>query len=220
MFAPDTRVLMFAMTSGTTGEPKRLPITDELFREYRAGWRLRAAGVYGDHRELVRTKTLQLTSDWQRYRAPCGTACGQISGLAASTRPKIASRMLDLPVRVYCDGMLIEQVVVNLLSNAVKYSGDTPVVEIKIWMDGSRAFCSVRDWGIGIPADELPKIFDRFYRARTASGIAGTGIGLNFAQRIMHLHGGEIQVESYEAAGSLFTFDLPIANADQTQQAA
>jgi PAS domain S-box-containing protein len=126
----------------------------------------------------------------------------------------------DVPVRVYCDGMLVEQVVVNLLSNAIKYSGDTPVVEIKIWMEGSRAFCSVRDWGIGIPADELPKIFDRFYRARTASGIAGTGIGLNFAQRIMHLHGGEIQVESYEAAGSLFTFDLPIANADQTQQAA
>jgi len=126
----------------------------------------------------------------------------------------------DVPVRVYCDGMLIEQVVVNLLSNAIKYSGDTPVVEMKIWMDGSRAFCSVRDWGIGIPADELPKIFDRFYRARTASGIAGTGIGLNFAQRIMHLHGGDIQVESYEAAGSLFTFDLPIANADQTQQAA
>jgi PAS domain S-box-containing protein len=126
----------------------------------------------------------------------------------------------DVPVRVYCDGMLIEQVVVNLLSNAIKYSGNSPVVEFKIWMDGSRAYCSVRDWGIGIPAGELPKIFERFYRASTASGIAGTGIGLNFAQRIMHLHGGEIQVESYEAAGSLFTFDLPIANADQTQQAA
>lgn len=137
-----------------------------------------------------------------------------------SSQADIRFNVPDVPVRVYCDGMLIEQVVVNLLSNAIKYSGDTPVVEIKIWLDGSRAFCSVRDWGIGIPADELPKIFDRFYRARTASGIAGTGIGLNFAQRIMHLHGGDIQVESYEAAGSLFTFDLPIANADQTQQAA
>jgi PAS domain S-box-containing protein len=137
-----------------------------------------------------------------------------------SSQAEIRFDVPDVPVTVYCDGMLIEQVVVNLLSNAIKYSGDTPVVEIKIWMDGSRAFCSVRDWGIGIPADELPKIFERFYRARTASGIAGTGIGLNFAQRIMHLHGGEIQVESYEAAGSLFTFDLPIANADQTQQAA
>ncbi|WP_114946817.1 sensor histidine kinase [Microvirga calopogonii] len=137
-----------------------------------------------------------------------------------STQADIRFDVPDVPVTVYCDGMLIEQVVVNLLSNAIKYSGDTPVVEVKIWMEGARAFCSVRDWGIGIPADELPKIFDRFYRARTASGIAGTGIGLNFAQRIMHLHGGEIHVESYEAAGSLFTFDLPIANAEQAQQAA
>ncbi|MFL5185637.1 MAG: ATP-binding protein [Microvirga sp.] len=137
-----------------------------------------------------------------------------------SSQADIRFDVPDVPVRVYCDGMLIEQVVVNLLSDAIKYSGDTPIVEIKIWMDGSRAFCSVRDWGIGIPADEISKIFDRFYRARTATGIAGTGIGLNFAQRIMHLHGGDIQVESYEAAGSLFTFDLPIANADQAQQAA
>ncbi|NBJ12013.1 sensor histidine kinase [Microvirga arsenatis] len=137
-----------------------------------------------------------------------------------SSQAEIRFDVPDVPVRVFCDGMLIEQVVVNLLSNAIKYSGNTPVVEIKIWMDGSRAFCSVRDWGIGIPADELSKIFDRFYRARTATGIAGTGIGLNFAQRIMHLHGGEIQVESYEAAGSLFTFDLPMANAEQAQQAA
>jgi signal transduction histidine kinase len=137
-----------------------------------------------------------------------------------SSQADIRFDVPDVPVRVYCDGMLIEQVVVNLLSNAIKYSGDTPIVEIKIWMDGSRAFCSVRDWGVGIPADEISKIFDRFYRARTATGIAGTGIGLNFAQRIMHLHGGDIQVESYEAAGSLFTFDLPIANADQAQQAA
>lgn len=123
-------------------------------------------------------------------------------------------------VQVYCDSMLIEQVVINLVSNAVKYSGENPVVQITVWTEGARAFCSVRDWGIGIPADELPKIFDRFYRARTASGIAGTGIGLNFAQRIMHLHGGEIHVESYETGGSLFTFDLPLSNADQAQQAA
>lgn len=137
-----------------------------------------------------------------------------------STHAEIRFDVPDSPVLVYCDGMLIEQVVINLLSNAVKYSGETPVVEIKVWIEGARAFCSVRDWGIGIPADELPKIFDRFYRARTASGIAGTGIGLNFAQKIMHLHGGDIQVESYEAGGSLFTFDLPLPNVDQAQQAA
>jgi hypothetical protein len=97
LFAPDTKLRMFAMTSGTTGEPKRLPITDELFREYRAGWRLWGAGVYGDHRSLLRKKALQLTSDWQQYRAPSGAPCGQISGLAASSRPKISNRIFLPP---------------------------------------------------------------------------------------------------------------------------
>lgn len=97
LFAPGTRILMFAMTSGTTGEPKRLPITDELFREYRAGWLIWGGGVYGDHRELMGKKTLQLTSDWQQHRAPCGVPCGQISGLAATTRPRVVRRMFLPP---------------------------------------------------------------------------------------------------------------------------
>lgn len=97
LFAPGTRVLMFAMTSGTTGEPKRLPITAELFREYRLGWLIWAAGVYGDHRHLMHKKTLQLTSDWQLSQTPCGAPCGQISGLAATTRPKVTQRMFLPP---------------------------------------------------------------------------------------------------------------------------
>lgn len=96
LFAPSAKVLMFAMTSGTTGDPKRLPITEELFREYRAGWQMWGAGVYGDHPDLLRKKTLQLTSDWQQSTAPCGTPCGQISGLAARTRPTI-SQSIFLP---------------------------------------------------------------------------------------------------------------------------
>jgi hypothetical protein len=97
LFAPGTELRMFAMTSGTTGEPKRLPITEELFREYRAGWRMWGAGVYGDHRSLLRKKSLQLTSDWQQYRAPSGAPCGQISGLAAPSRPKISNRIFLPP---------------------------------------------------------------------------------------------------------------------------
>jgi len=97
LFAPRTRVLMFAMTSGTTGDPKRLPITKELFREYRRGWLIWAAGVYGDHRHLMQMKTLQLTSDWQLSQTPCGAPCGQISGLAAMTRPQVTQRMFLPP---------------------------------------------------------------------------------------------------------------------------
>lgn len=100
MFAPGTKILMFAMTSGTTGQPKRLPITAELFREYKAGWRMWAGGAYGDHIHLISKKTLQLASDWQQYRAPCGIPCGQISGLAAMTRPKMSGLVFPLPPRL------------------------------------------------------------------------------------------------------------------------
>jgi hypothetical protein len=100
LFSRGTRILMFAMTSGTTGQPKRLPITAELFREYRAGWRIWGAGVFGDHNDLVNKKTLQLSSDWQQYRVPSGAPCGQISGLAATTRPFIARPIFMPPPAV------------------------------------------------------------------------------------------------------------------------
>jgi hypothetical protein len=100
LFAPGTRVLMFAMTSGTTGQPKRLPITQELFDEYKSGWRIWGAGVYGDHLDLVHKLTLQLSSDWRQRRAPSGVPCGQISGLAATTRPWFTQRVFMLPTLV------------------------------------------------------------------------------------------------------------------------
>lgn len=91
MFAPETRILMFTMTSGTTGAPKHLPVTEEFFRDYKRGWHLWGTGVFYDHRELLFRKALQLTSDWQQYRTESGVPCGNISGLAAETRPLIAS---------------------------------------------------------------------------------------------------------------------------------
>ena len=121
---------------------------------------------------------------------------------------------------VYCDSLLIEQVIMNLLSNAVKYSGKDPAVDVTVWVEGARAYCSVRDKGIGIPHDEAAKIFTRFYRARTASGISGIGIGLNFAQKIIQLHGGTIHVQSREGQGSEFTFDLPVDAAALNTRAA
>lgn len=123
-------------------------------------------------------------------------------------------------IQASCDGILIEQVVGNLLSNAVKYSGRASAVEVRIAAEDDVVTCSVRDWGIGIPADELGKVFDRFFRARTASGIAGTGIGLNVARQIVQMHGGDIRVESREGEGSLFTFTIPAVSAVQAPQAA
>src|SRR5262249_16470 len=97
LFGPSTRVLMFPMTSGTTGEPKRLPVTLESFQEYKHGWHLWGAGAFGDHQDLLQKKSLQLSSDWKQFQSPTGVPCGQISGLAATTRPRIASSMFLPP---------------------------------------------------------------------------------------------------------------------------
>jgi hypothetical protein len=100
MFAPRTKLLMFAMTSGTTNEPKRLPVTELFYKEYRESWQLWGTGVYRDHQELLKRQTLQLTSDWQIESTPSGAPCGNISGLAATSRPFYMKRVFALPACV------------------------------------------------------------------------------------------------------------------------
>jgi signal transduction histidine kinase len=68
---------------------------------------------------------------------------------------------------------------------------------------------SVKDHGIGIPSDDLPRLFQPFFRSRNAASYAGTGLGLSLADRIVRLHGGSITVESQEGRGSIFTVHLP-----------
>ncbi|MCO6043897.1 GH3 auxin-responsive promoter family protein [Aeoliella sp. ICT_H6.2] len=97
MFAPKTRVLMFAMTSGTTSEPKRLPVTDRFYNEYRKSWQLWGTGVYRDHQDLLKRQSLQLSSDWQLESTPSGAPVGNISGLAATSRPFYMKRIFALP---------------------------------------------------------------------------------------------------------------------------
>lgn len=97
MFGPTSKVLMFAMTSGTTSESKYIPITNHFFREYRRGWNVWGMRTYHQHPELLRNKTLQFSSDWQQSRTEGGFYCGNISGLAAETRPMVADLVFCLP---------------------------------------------------------------------------------------------------------------------------
>lgn len=115
-----------------------------------------------------------------------------------------------LPDRLIADGTLLDQVVTNLLANAVKYSPKGGQVLVKGWQEGERALFSVSDQGVGIPPEDLPRLFQRFFRARTSTGIAGTGIGLNFVKRLVEMHGGGISVQSVEGAGTTFTVELPL----------
>ncbi|MCH7956816.1 MAG: PAS domain S-box protein [Proteobacteria bacterium] len=115
-----------------------------------------------------------------------------------------------LPEDIHADPKLLDQVFTNLLSNAVKYAPDDPHIEVKGWTDGDFAAVSVRDRGVGVPADDLPRLCERFFRARTSTGITGTGIGLNLVKKLVEMHKGTIEVDSVEGQGSVFTVRLPI----------
>jgi hypothetical protein len=97
MFRPGTKLWMFALTSGTSGEPKFIPVTGEFFREYRRGWHYWGLATYMDHFDLTWKWTLQLTSNWQEFFTEGGIPCGQISGLAAESAPPISRTVFLLP---------------------------------------------------------------------------------------------------------------------------
>jgi len=114
------------------------------------------------------------------------------------------------PIRA--DGDKLHQILVNLVDNAVKYSPDGGEIEIRAWVDRSdeRVYFSVRDHGIGLDDDAAARIFDRYDRGdTTAYRIAGTGIGLHIVKKLVHYHGGDIQVESTPGEGSTFRFWIP-----------
>ncbi|MBF0249494.1 MAG: PAS domain-containing sensor histidine kinase [Alphaproteobacteria bacterium] len=125
---------------------------------------------------------------------------------------EIVADLDGLPDVIEGDPKLLRHVFQNLLSNAVKYSPKARNVEIDGVTRGRFAVVTVRDFGVGIPTDEIPNMFRRFYRARTAEGIPGTGIGLNVCKEFVDMHGGAISVESAEGEGSTFTVSLPIEN--------
>lgn len=125
----------------------------------------------------------------------------------------------DLPDTVQADAGALEQVLANLLSNAVKYAPDAPEIDVTARTEADHVVISVRDYGVGIDAEEQGKIGERFFRASTSSGIAGTGIGLNLVKTLVELHDGQFSFISENGAGSTFTIRLPIAGPAKAQPA-
>ncbi|MBP2228857.1 signal transduction histidine kinase [Azospirillum agricola] len=116
-----------------------------------------------------------------------------------------------LPGALTADPRMLDLALANLLSNAVKYSPGRDRVLVQAVTSGDEALVAVSDEGVGIPPDEIPRLFDKFFRASTASGIAGTGIGLYLAGQLTRLHGGRIEVRSEVGRGSVFTLHLPLS---------
>jgi PAS domain S-box-containing protein len=107
----------------------------------------------------------------------------------------------------------LEQVLGNLLENAVKYSPDGSEIIVSVEEKGDQVMTSVSDHGIGIPADELHQVFERFHRGRQVSSTnyGGLGLGLYITKQIVERHGGTISVDSREGQGTTFFFTLPVA---------
>jgi PAS domain S-box-containing protein len=115
----------------------------------------------------------------------------------------------DDKLRGYWDPSRIEQVLVNLVSNSIKYAPGS-VIDIAAKCDSNEATITVADKGPGIPADKVPRIFERFERAHSSRNIGGLGLGLYIARQIVEAHEGSIRVESVMGQGTKFIIKLPL----------
>jgi two-component system phosphate regulon sensor histidine kinase PhoR len=115
------------------------------------------------------------------------------------------------PPPVYADRERIDQVLLNLMHNAVKFTPVGGVITLGAEDGGDVVRFEVRDTGVGISPDDLPRIFERFYKADRARHSQGTGLGLAIAKHIVQAHGGEIWAESNPGGGTIVRFTLPVA---------
>lgn len=145
---------------------------------------------------------------------------GLVEHVLQSLQPLAQSKSIALEAQlsanmppVFADADKIIQVLINLVSNAIKFTNTGGRVQVKVADHAAEVEFRVVDSGVGIPADELPKLFEKFYQlARPVPGgssVKGTGLGLAISKRLVELHGGQIQVTSELGRGSTFAFTLP-----------
>jgi signal transduction histidine kinase len=134
-----------------------------------------------------------------------------------SARPVAERKNVDLRLEaeprmnpLWADPTRIAQLLDNLISNAVKFTPEGGSVTVVVAPRGDSAHLEVRDTGVGIPKDEVDKLFERFFRASTSTVAAGTGLGLSIAKSIVEAHRGTISVESEQGEGTTLLVDLPL----------
>ncbi|HWE63273.1 MAG TPA: HAMP domain-containing sensor histidine kinase, partial [Chloroflexota bacterium] len=129
---------------------------------------------------------------------------GEQKGVALIYQPP------EAPVEARADPKRLEQALSNVVLNGVKFTPTGGQVEVRLGYEGNMATIRVRDTGPGIPADELPHVFERFYRGpSTATVASGSGLGLAIVQSIMHAHGGDVEIQSAPGSGTDVLLTLP-----------
>lgn len=154
---------------------------------------------------------MKLKADWCDIDDMIKTAIRRMQG-QLELRPVEIAIMDSIPL-VRADCVLLEQVLVNLLDNALKYSPPKSPISIAATLEAQQVKVAVADRGIGIPEEELPHIFNKFYRVHyREKKTPGTGLGLSICKGIIEAHGGEIWAENQSCGGVIISFVLPITD--------
>jgi len=138
-------------------------------------------------------------------------AVARLKTQAERSRIQLLVNTPDQLPQVMGDEGRLEQVLLNLTENAIKFTPPGGRVEISVQVEGGRMVFKVSDNGVGIPEEDLPRVFERFYKVDKARSGQGTGLGLAIAKHIVEAHGGRIWARSVEGKGSTFIFTLPLS---------
>jgi two-component system CheB/CheR fusion protein len=138
-----------------------------------------------------------------------------IEQVVATTRglgegQRIETELAEEPLVINGDASRVRQVLVNLLNNAIRYAPESPRVDVRLRRSGDSAEIEVQDYGPGIPAEDLPRIFTQFYQVERAGAHGGLGLGLFISREIVNALGGSIDVRSTVGEGTTFIVQLPL----------
>jgi signal transduction histidine kinase len=161
---------------------------------------------------LLRLSTLESGAELDRSRYSLDE---QLRSIVLALEPQWTAKHLDVgldaaPTEIEADADMLHQAWLNLVQNAIKYTPDGGRVRVTMRTLPDRVRVEVVDTGIGVAASDLPRVFERFFRADKARSGEGNGLGLSLVKRVVELHGGEVGASSRPGVGSTFSVTLPL----------
>lgn len=172
----------------------------------------RMSGLISQLLRLARADNGKISPEWEQVDLSelCAMVAEETEVQAEASGIRIFTD-IQPGVVITADQSLLMRALDNLLQNAVHYNREAGTVSLSLCREGDVCTVRVADTGLGIPREELPLIWNRFYRASSSMGRSGTGLGLSMVKWILDVHHGSIQAESTEGEGSVFTMTLPVS---------
>ncbi|MDO5299200.1 MAG: HAMP domain-containing sensor histidine kinase [Clostridia bacterium] len=173
----------------------------------------RLSSVVGDLLTLVHIDShkLRLRREMMIFADTVRESVARLTPLAKKRGQEIKTQIVD-GCEMFADPGKLAQVCYNIIENAIKYTPDGGTITVTLRKAGRDAVLEITDTGVGIPQEDLPHVFDRFYRVDKARSrdTGGTGLGLSIVQQIVRLHAGSVTVQSERGKGTTFTVQLPV----------